>query len=115
MTETDINENNNNNLNGIPTIIYALQAVGFIIFVTWIVAIIMGYIKRSEYKGTWVESHIKWQINTFWGGVLGNILGLILMNFGGVGLLISIPTFFWAIYRVAKGWMSLIEEKEMYI
>src|SRR3984957_21074275 len=31
-----------------------------------IVAVIMNYARRSETRGTWLESHFRWQIRTFW-------------------------------------------------
>ena len=35
-----------------------------------IIAVIMNYIKRSEASGTWLESHFRWQIRTFWYGAV---------------------------------------------
>src|SRR5262245_13348331 len=35
-----------------------------------IIAIILNYVKRSEARGTWLESHFRWQIRTFWFGLL---------------------------------------------
>ena len=29
-------------------------------------AVIISYVKRSEARGTWLESHFTWQIRTFW-------------------------------------------------
>ena len=31
-----------------------------------IIAVILNYVKRSEARGTWLESHFRWQIRTFW-------------------------------------------------
>ena len=35
-----------------------------------IIAVILNYIKRGEARGTWVDSHFRWQIRTFWFGLL---------------------------------------------
>ena len=35
-----------------------------------IIAVILNYVKRSEVRGTWLESHFRWQIRTFWFGLL---------------------------------------------
>src|SRR6187397_2266172 len=35
-----------------------------------IIAVILNYVKRSEARGTWLESHFRWQIRTFWFGLL---------------------------------------------
>ena len=61
-------------------VIYALHAVsvlsGMLTPVTivsafatgWpsIIAVILNYIKRDEARGTFLESHFRWQIRTFW-------------------------------------------------
>ena len=31
-----------------------------------IIAVIINYVKRSEVRGTWLDSHFSWQIRTFW-------------------------------------------------
>ena len=31
-----------------------------------IIAVILNYLKRREARGTWLESHFRWQIRTFW-------------------------------------------------
>ena len=35
-----------------------------------IIAVILNYVKRSDVRGTWLESHFRWQIRTFWFGLL---------------------------------------------
>ena len=34
-----------------------------------IIAVILNYVKRSDVRGTWLESHFRWQIRTFWHGI----------------------------------------------
>src|SRR5215216_3545887 len=55
-----------------------------------IIAVILNYVKRSEVRGTWLESHFRWQIRTFWFGLLwvGLCVLFILITFG-VGILIA--------------------------
>ena len=62
-------------LKTIATVVYALQAAGFFIGLTWIVAIVLNYIKKEDVAGTWLESHFRWQIRTFWFGLLWGVLG----------------------------------------
>ncbi len=31
-----------------------------------IIAVIINYVKRGDARGTWLESHFRWQIRTFW-------------------------------------------------
>ncbi|HZE61816.1 MAG TPA: hypothetical protein VE085_14815 [Burkholderiales bacterium] len=69
------------NLKTVATVAYALQAAGFFVGITWIVAVIVDYVKKDDARGTWLESHYRWQIRTFWfellWGAIGGILCLI--------------------------------------
>ncbi len=98
----------------ITTAVYALQAVSFLLGVTFIVAVIINYIKKDDVKGTWLESHFRWQIRTFWYWLLWLVVGL-LSAVVGVGWIILFASFVWTIYRVVKGWLRLSEGKEMYV
>ena len=99
-------------LKTITTIIYALQAASFFVGITLFVAVVFNYIKRDEVRGTWLESHFRWQIRTFWFGMLWTGLG-ILTYLLFIGYLIFLANLIWMIYRIAKGWLSLIEGKPM--
>jgi len=84
-----------------------------------IVAVILNYVKRSEARGAWLESHFRWQIRTFWWGLLWGALCLaFVVATLGVGLLVAwLPLMIvglWFIYRVAKGWLRLIDRRPMY-
>ena len=35
-----------------------------------IIAVVLNYVKRNEARGTWLDSHFRWQIRTFWFGLL---------------------------------------------
>lgn len=84
-----------------------------------IIAVILNYIKRGDVRGTWLESHFRWQLRTFWFGALwvGLCLGFVVLTLG-IGILVAwIPLAFvtiWFIYRVARGWLALQEGREMY-
>ena len=49
-----------------------------------IIAVILNYVKRGDVAGTWLESHFRWQIRTFWYGLLWVVLciGFIIVTFG---------------------------------
>ncbi len=84
-----------------------------------IIAVILNYVKRSESRGTWLESHFRWQIRTFWFGLLWVSMCAFFVIFTlGIGLLIAwLPLGFvacWFIYRVARGWMALNNRQTMY-
>lgn len=94
-------------------LVYILQAVGFFIGLTWIVAVIVNYVKLDDSRGTWVESHFRWQIRTFWFGLLWGVIGAISM-FVVVGFAVLAANYVWLIYRVVKGWLYFNERKPMY-
>jgi uncharacterized membrane protein len=84
-----------------------------------IVAVILNYVKRGAVRGTWLESHFRWQIRTFWFGLLWVSLCLlfIVVTFG-IGILIAwLPLALvglWFIYRIVRGWMALSDRRPMY-
>ncbi len=84
-----------------------------------LIAVILNYVKRGEAHGTWLESHFRWQIRTFWFGLLWVALCLVfIVATLGVGLLIAwLPlgvVGLWFIYRVARGWLRLNDRRPMY-
>jgi len=97
----------------LTTVIYALYAASFIVGITAIAAIVINYVKKGEVAGTWLESHFRWQIRTFWFGLLWSIVGMILMMVI-VGWAILAANAVWIIYRIVKGWLNLNDGKAMY-
>lgn len=100
------------NLKTITTVVYALQAVGFFVGLTWIVAVVMNYVKRDDVRGTWLDSHFTWQIRTFWWGLLWAVVGGIL-TLAVVGFVVLFADAVWIIYRIVKGWLNLAEGKPL--
>ena len=94
-------------------LVYILQAVGFLIGLTWIAGVIVNYVKRDEIRGTWLESHFRWQIRTFWFGLLWAVIGAI-TSLIVVGFVILAVNYVWLIYRVVKGWLDFSSKKPMY-
>jgi uncharacterized membrane protein len=94
-------------------LVYILQAVGFFIGLTWIAAVIVNYVKLDDARGTWVESHFRWQIRTFWFGLLWGVIGAISM-FVVVGFAVLAANYVWLIYRMVKGWLYFNDRKPMY-
>ena len=70
-------ENASNDISAktLTTIIYALYGASFLLGFTAIVAIVMNYVKKDDVAGTFLESHFRWQIRTFWFGLLWAALG----------------------------------------
>ena len=107
---------NYENLKDITTLVYLLQAIAFVGF-TPIIAVVINYFKKSEVKGLILESHFRWQIRTFWWGLLWFSVAAIL-NWTIVGAVIGIPIFIavtiWWFYRVLRGWLALNKNQLMY-
>ena len=101
-------------------ILGAASVVGaFLIGWPSIIAVILNYVKRSEASGTWLESHFRWQIRTFWFGALWvGLCALFVLFTLGLGVfLVWMPlgvVALWFIYRVARGWMALTDRRPMY-
>jgi uncharacterized membrane protein len=114
-------------------VIYALHAASLLVgilgaatvvgafLIGWpsIIAVILNYVKRSEVRGTWLESHFRWQIRTFWFGLLwaGLCLLFVLATLGLGLLVVWLPLgvlAIWFIYRVARGWLALLDRRQMY-
>ncbi|MBT9567689.1 MAG: hypothetical protein IV085_05265 [Thiobacillus sp.] len=93
-------------LKSLGTVIYALYALSLFAGVTAVVAIVLDYIKLDEVKGTWLESHFRWQIRTFWWGLLWLVVGSVTV-FILVGWIVLGVAFVWFIYRIARGWLRL--------
>jgi len=100
-------------LKRLTAVIYGLYAAAWLVAPTAIVAIVLNYIKREDVAGTFLESHFRWQIRTFWFGlawaVLGALLAVVL-----VGFAILFADAVWVIYRIVKGWLRLNENRPMY-
>ena len=113
--------------------IYALHAASLVIGIVgvatvvgaflfgWpsLIAVVLNYVRRGDVRGTWLESHFRWQIRTFWFGLLWVALcGLFIVATLGVGLLIAwIPlgvVGLWFIYRIVRGWLNLKDRRPMY-
>ncbi len=85
-----------------------------------IIAVILNYVKRGDARGTWLESHFRWQIRTFWFGLLWVALcvSFIIVTLGLGALVVWLPLAgvgFWFIYRIVRGWMALADRRPMYV
>jgi len=97
----------------ITTMVYALQALSFFLGITFVAAVVVNYVKRSDVEGTWLESHFRWQIRTFWFALLWSVVGILTWVFL-IGILILAIDGIWIIYRIVRGWINLAERKPMY-
>jgi len=83
-----------------------------------IVAVILNYVKRGDARGTWVESHYRWQIRTFWFALLWFVIAWILIV-TILGALVGVPILvvltLWLVYRIVRGWLRLNDRRPMYV
>ena len=93
--------------------VYILQALSFVILITALLGIIINYVKDEDVDGTWLQSHFIWQKNTFWYGLLWIVLG-VMTTFLLVGYAVLGIVMIWLIYRIARGWIYLVDGKELY-
>jgi uncharacterized membrane protein len=88
----------------------ASVAGGFVFGLPSLVAVVLNYLKRGDVAGTWLESHFRWQIRTFWFTLLWLVIyGLFVITIILIPiawLLIAILGL-WVAYRVIRGWIAL--------
>jgi len=83
-----------------------------------IAGVIVAYVKRDEAAGTWVASHLRWLIRTFWFSLLWAVIGwIVLLTLGliligiPIAILIWAATSIWVLYRVIRGYLLFKDEK----
>jgi uncharacterized membrane protein len=91
---------------GLLKVTYALYALSIILPITSIVGVVIAYIKRGEIEGSYLDTHYRWLIRTFWWSALLGIVGLVTFFFG-IGIVVFVATGVWFIYRVIKGFLKL--------
>jgi uncharacterized membrane protein len=111
-------------LHGLSILIGLLSAkyivTTFLFGVPSLIAVVMNYARRDLVRGTWLDSHFRWQIRTFWIALVAFLavslmfrplswvwigLPLLWTGYGLIGL--------WALYRTARGWLALREGRIM--
>jgi uncharacterized membrane protein len=83
-----------------------------------IIGVIMNYARRPATRGTYLESHFRWQIRTFWYALLWAVVAALVMV-----TIIGIPLAWlglgvlgvWIAYRVIRGWLALKDGRPMYV
>ena len=81
-----------------------------------IIAVVMNYLKRGDVRGTWLESHFRWQIRTFWFAALWVLVALLLAaTFIGIPLAFALAWVagLWVLYRIVRGWLRLMDRQPM--
>ena len=114
-------------------VIYALHSISVLIGLTsaWtivgsfifglpsIIAVIMNYARQADARGTYLESHFRWQIRTFWFALLWVLVILaislpliVVFGLGFITLALGyIALGIWVIYRILRGWLALRDQR----
>lgn len=95
----------------LAVVVYILQGLSFFLGgITGLVGVVINYVKLDDVRDTWVESHFRWQIRTFWIGLLWTVIGAV-TTFLIVGWFILLGISIWLIYRIVKGALALNDGK----
>ena len=82
-------------------LVYILYLASLIVGVTGIIGLIMAYVYRAD-APEWVKTHYRFQIRTFWIGLLYAFLSLLTVIII-VGIFFGAFTVIWWIVRCVKG------------
>lgn len=101
------NDRRGDSMKNLAVAVYILQALSFFVGgITGLAGVIINYIKMDEVQGTWIEPHFRWQVRTFWIGLLWGIIGFV-TSFIIIGWFILLAVAIWVIYRIVKGALAL--------
>ena len=104
-------------LSALSGILTSASIVGAFVF-GWpsIIAVIINYVTREQVRGSWLDSHWRWQLRSFWFAALWlSVAGLLAFTLIGIpaALLVIVVTGLWVLYRVIRGWLVLLDRRAM--
>lgn len=83
-----------------------------------IIAVALNFMNRGEVRDTWLDSHFRWQMRTFWYALVWMLVaGLLALTLIGIpaAILLLVGVGIWVLYRLARGWSALGAERPMAI
>lgn len=104
-------------LSALSGIMTSASIIGAFVF-GWpsIIAVIINYVTRANVRGTWLETHWRWQLRTFWYAVVWLLVaGLLTVTLIGIpaAIMVIAITGLWVLYRVVRGWVALLNRNPM--
>lgn len=104
-------------LSALSGILTSASIIGAFVF-GWpsIIAVIINYVTRGNVRGTWLDTHWRWQLRTFWYAALWLLVaGLLTVTLIGIpaAILVIAITGLWVLYRVIRGWAALVSRRPM--
>ncbi len=89
--------------------IYIFLLVSTLIGISGLIAVVMAYIYQDD-SPPWLQTHYRYQIRTFWIGLLYLVAGTFTYSIG-IGVLIILFTVVWVIIRCIKG-LKLLDREQ---
>jgi len=98
---------------GLAQIMNLLQLISFLFGgIPFVFAVFLNYVNRHHVKDTWLDSHYKWQLETFWVGLIFAVVGLMTTPFI-IGFAVLFFGVVWVLYRIIYGGLVLYKSKEI--
>lgn len=88
----------------------------FLFSIPSILAVILNYVRRNDARGTFLDSHFRWQIRTFWFTMLWAAIGGVLfitILLIPLAIVIWVALALWLMYRIVRGWWNLKDGRAM--
>ena len=101
-------------INGVLTSAFVVTA--FLSGWPSILAVILNYVQRDAVRGTYLDSHFRWQIRTFWFAFLWLLIGAALVvTLIGIPLawILVVVVGLWVLYRMLRGLARLMDQQAM--
>jgi uncharacterized membrane protein len=95
--------------NTLAVAVYVLYGLGYFFLIPALIGVVIAYVKVDDADPV-TQSHFRFQIRTFWIGLLYNVIGfplcLVLIGFP-----IMVWWFVWSVIRIVKGGLLILENK----
>lgn len=95
----------------VAKIVYILYLAALLLGVTAVVGVVMAYVYQGD-APDWLKTHYRFQIRTFWLGLLFGFVGLLLCLIL-VGYLVLVFLLVWLVVRCVKG-LKFVSRREPY-
>lgn len=95
----------------VATIVYVLYLASLLTGITALVGVVVAYVYRDD-APDWLQTHYRFQIRTFWLGLLFGLVALVL-SMVMVGFLVFAFVAVWLVVRCVKG-LKFVSRRQAY-
>lgn len=98
-------------------LVYFLYILSFFsLGMTDLLGVIIAYIARAQLppKESLLKEHFTWQIGTFWVSFILILIALIFSFIIIIPLILGTVATVWFVFRIIKGWISLMNNRSPY-